>query len=320
MHLNSRLSFTPSAVLFALRLVRSLRLMPYALLVSLILLCSLATPALRAAAQTSQASTAVYPNPQQLVREVVANSVRLRDKDQPHWSYREVVRKDGRVETHEVCQTSAGTLDRIIAIDNQPLSAEQQRREDARLQALLNNPGEMRRERQKQRDDAARQYRMFATFPDAFRYQYAGTEGRLVKLNFEPNPEFVPDSRQEEVFHHLEGMMWIDPAQKQLARIDGRLTSEVRFAGGLLGHLDKGGVFSVKFKQLDSGQWLMSALEVNMSGRALLFKTISVQEENDFDDYRRLPDSLTLQQGAELLEKMASSPKQTAAAIAKPHE
>ena len=246
--------------------------MPYARVISFILLCWLAVPAVRA--QTSKVPNAVYPNPQDLVRQVVTNGVRLRETDQFHWSYREVVRKDGRLETHEVCQTSAGTLDRIIAIDNQPLSAEQQRREDARLQSLLASPGEMRKERQKQRDDASKQYRMFATFPDAFRYEYVGTEGRLLKLKFEPNPQFVPESRQEEVFHHLEGMMWIDPAQKQLARIDGRLTSEVRFAGGLLGHLDKGGVFSVKFKQLDSGQWLMAALQVNMSGKALFFKTI----------------------------------------------
>jgi hypothetical protein len=292
--------------------------MPYAWAVSCILLCSLATP-VGAAAQTLPPSKAAYPNPQDLVREVVANGVQLKEKNQTHWSYREVVRKDdGRYETHEVCQTAAGTLDRIIAVDNQPLSAEQQRREDARLQALLSNPGELHRERQKQKDDTAKQFRMFATFPDAFRYEYATTEGSLVKLKFQPNPQFVPESRQEEVFHHLEGTMWIDPEQKQLARIDGQLTSEVRFAGGLLGHLDKGGVFSVKFKQLDSGQWLMAALQVNMSGKALFFKTISVQEERDFDDYRRLPDGLTLRQGAELLEKMASSSKQTAANAPKP--
>jgi hypothetical protein len=127
----------------------------------------------------------------------------------------------------------------------------------------------------------------------------------------------VPNTRQEEVFHHLEGMMWIDPEQKQLARIDGELTSEVKFAGGLLGHLDKGGVFSVRFRQVDSRQWLMAALQVNMSGRALLFKTISVQEEREFEDYRRLPSNFTLREAAELLEKMPTPPKQTAANASK---
>jgi len=232
-------------------------------------------------------------------------------------TYRELVRKDGKLETHEVCQTDAGTIDRLVAINNQLLPPEQQRREDARIQMLLANPAEVRREKQKQREDAAKQYRMFATFPDAFRYQYAGTEGRLIKLKFGPNPEFVPNTRQEEVFHHLAGMMWVDPQQKQLARIDGELTSEVKFAGGLLGHLDQGGVFSVRFRQVDSGQWLMAALQVNMSGKALLFKTISVQEEREFEDYRRVPRNLTLGQAEEFLEKMPSSPKQTAANTSK---
>jgi hypothetical protein len=295
--------------LFHGSLASNLKAMPYLWL--LIVFFLLPLPALEAAAPQALPATEASSNQRQLVREVVENGLRGKDKDQIHWSYREVVRKDGRLEIHEVCQTSAGTIDRLIAINNQSLSPEQQKREDARVQAFLADPIEIRKERQKQREDSAKQFRMFATFPDAFRYEYAGQEGDLVRLKFEPDPRFIPSSRQEEVFHHLEGTMWIDPQEKQLARIDGRLTSEVRFAGGLLGHLDKGGAFSVAFKQLDSGPWVMAALHVEMSGRALLFKTISVQEERDFDDYRRVPDNFSLLQADELLEKL-SPPRQSA--------
>ena len=286
--------------------------MPYVRAVPLVLFCLLPPPGVGAVAQSSQAAREALPNPQGLVREVVENGLRQKNREQTHWSYREVVRKDGRLETREVCQTNTGTIDRLVAINDQPLSAEQQRREDVRVQRLLADPSEIRKERQKQLEDSAKQFRMFATFPDAFRYEYAGREGALVKLAFEPNPQFVPSSRQEEVFHHLEGMMWIDPDQKQLARIDGRLTSEAKFAGGLLGRLDKGGVFSVRFSQLDSGQWVMVALHVEMSGKALLFKTISVHEQRDFDDYRGVPDNFTLLQAAELVGKPAGSPRQSA--------
>jgi hypothetical protein len=287
--------------------------MPYIWILPLILFSLLQPPTVGAGGGGPQAATEAHANPQDLVGEVVEGGLRPRDKDQIHWSYREVVRKDGRLETHQVCQTNVGTVDRLIAINHQPLSAEQQRREDVRIQTLLADPSEIRKEKQKQREDSAKQLRMFATFPKAFRYEYAGRDGRLVKLKFDPNPQFIPSSRQEEVFHHLEGIMWIDPEQKQLARIDGRLTSEVKFAGGLLGHLDRGGVFSVRFRELTSGQWVMAALHVDMSGKALLFKTISVQEESDFEDYRRVPDNFTLQQAAELLRQQASSPSQSAA-------
>lgn len=278
-----------------------------------ILTCFLQLPPLQAAEKAQQDSTEALPDPQALMQEVVENGLRAKDKDQTHWAYREIIRKDGRVETREVVQTNAGSIDCLVAVNNQPLSSEQQRREDTRIQTLLGDPAEIRKETQRQREDSARQSRMFATFPRAFRYAYAGQEGDLVKLRFEPNPRFIPSSRQEEVFHHLEGMMWIDRDQKQLTRIDGRLTSEVKFAGGLLGHLDKGGVFSVRFKHLDSGPWVMAALDVEMNGRALFFKTISVQEQREFDDYRRLPDDLSLRQAAELLAKDTASPRQSAA-------
>jgi hypothetical protein len=275
----------------------------------LVVVCLLLAPG-----QKPETSTELPPNPQVLVREVVQNGLRYARNDQIHWSFRETVRKDGRIETHEICQTNVGTIDRLIAIDGLPLSAEQQKHEDARIQAWLANGSEIRKEQQKQRQDSARQGRMFATFPEAFRYKYSGTEGGLVKLAFEPDPLFVPSSRQEEVFHHLEGTMWIEPNLKQLVRIDGELTSEVRFAGGLLGRLDKGGVFSVKFKEVDSGHWAMAELNVDMNGRALLFRTISVQERREFDDYHLVPNDLTPRQAAELLEKQANSSRQSAAA------
>lgn len=288
--------------------------MQYIRFAPLLAVCLLWPPAIAAAGQTSETGAESPSNPQALVREVVQNGLRQARNDQIRWSFREIVSKDDRRETREVCQTSTATIDRLIAINGVPLSAEQQKREDARVQALLANGSEIRKEQQKQRQDSAGQGRMFATFPEAFRYKYAGNEGGLVKLTFEPNLQFVPSSRQEEVLHHLEGTMWIELNQKRLVRIDGELTSEVRFAGGLLGRLDKGGVFSVKFKEVDSGHWVMAELHVDMNGRALLFKTIAVQESRDFDDYHLVPSDLGLQQAAEFLEKEANSSRQSAAA------
>lgn len=310
MHLIFHCDLTPSALLFPLKIPPILKPMPYVPTLLFILFLLLQAPQL--AAQNSQLLALSTESPIQLVRQVVQRGQRLRD-DPKYWSYRETIQKDGRLETHVICQTASGTLDRLIALNNQPISAEQQRREDSRLQAFLASPAEIHRERLKQREDTAKQYRMFATFPDAFIFRFAGTEGSLVKLEFEPNLQFVPNTRQEEVFHHLEGTMWIDPEQKQLVRLEGRLTSEVRFAGGLLGHLDENGVFSVRFKEVAPNQWLMAELKVNMGGRALFFKTISVQEQREFSDYQRMPGNMTLYQAAELLEKNGNSANESAA-------
>jgi hypothetical protein len=247
-----------------------------------------------------------------LVKEMVESALWRANGAHLHWSFREVVRKDGRSETHEICQTDGGDVDRLVALENQPLSSEQRRREDQRIQKILADPSEIRKEKQRQREDSDKERRMFEIFPRAFRYEYAGNDGDLVQLKFEPDPQFEPANRQEEVFHHMEGTMWIDPEQKQMARIDGRLTSEVKFLGGVLGYLEKGGTFSVTLRDVGSGHWEMADLDVKMDGKALLFKTFAVREEKEYGDYRQVPDSLTLQQAAELLEKRASAFEQTA--------
>src|SRR5690242_2892150 len=151
--------------------------MPYARTVFLIIFCVTSSLVVLGAGP-QRSGVAAQPNstPRELVREVVENGLVTKDRDQTHWCYREVIRKAANLETREVCQSNAGTIDRLIALNNRPLSPEQQQREDIRLRTLLADPAEIRKQREKQREDSAKQSRMFSTFPDAFRYEYAGTD------------------------------------------------------------------------------------------------------------------------------------------------
>jgi hypothetical protein len=45
----------------------------------------------------------------------------------------------------------------------------------------------------------------------------------------------------------------------------------------------------------------MTGLDVNMQGKALLFKSISVQQKEIHSDFERVPDDLTLADAANLL-------------------
>jgi hypothetical protein len=71
----------------------------------------------------------------------------------------------------------------------------------------------------------------------------------------------------------------VDANQKRLAEISGKLMSEVKSGGGVLGHLDRGGTFLVKQQDLGSGHWEITMLDVQMIGKALFFKTIDVAEK-----------------------------------------
>jgi hypothetical protein len=86
-----------------------------------------------------------------------------------------------------------------------------------------------------------------------------------------------------------------------LVQIDGKLAQDVEFLGGLFGHLDKGGHFTVKRAELAPGQWEMTQLTVEMKGKALIFKSINLREQDLLSDFRPVAADLNPTQAADLL-------------------
>lgn len=241
-------------------------------------------------------------NPDALVREVIRHEIQAQLNDKSLWCYREDQQEDGKPsKTLEVCQTRDGDLERVVAVNGRELDAAQMRDEDQRIQTLIAHPEQLRAKQKKAREDGEQERNLLATFPEAFQFQLERESGNLVSLRFQPNPAFRPTTRSTQVFHHMEGTLVVDSQQKRLVEINGRLTSEVKFAAGLLGHLDKNGTFSVEQKEVGGGHWDLSSMSVQMSGRALFFKTIAVLEKKRQVDYQALPRSVTLQQAAEFL-------------------
>jgi hypothetical protein len=237
-----------------------------------------------------------------LVREVIYNEIEGQLHDTSSWCYREHREVDGKPnQTLEVCQTKDGDLERVLAVNGRELNLEQTRTEDLRIQQAIAHPEQLRAKQKKDREDQDQQLKMLRAFPEAFLFHCESESGNLVTLRFRPNPSFRPPNRVAMAFRHLEGTLVVDGQQKRLMEINGRLTSEVRFGGGLLGHLDKNGTFLVKQKDLGEGHWDLSYLSMRISGKALFFKTITVLEEKTLFDYQPLPRGASLQQAADFL-------------------
>jgi hypothetical protein len=237
-----------------------------------------------------------------LVRGVVYNEIEAQLRDDSLWCYREQQQEDGKPDkTLEACQTKEGDLERLLAVNGKELDSAQRQAEDERIQKLISHPEQLRAKQRKEREDGEQARSLLRIFPEAFYFQSEGESGDLITLRFRPNPGFRPTTRASLVFHHMEGTLVLDTRQKRLVEVDGRLTSEVRFLGGLLGHLDKDGTFSVKQQEVGGGHWDLVFMSVRMSGRALLFKTIAVSQKQTLFNYKPLPRDATLQQTADFL-------------------
>lgn len=252
-------------------------------------------------AQASNSPSNLQLDPNRVARDLFQNEIQGEIRDQSLWCFHELEEEQGQQKLSAVCQSKDGQMDRLLEVNGQELSPSQRQAEDARLQKLLNHPDVLRKKQKKEQEDSKQSHDLMKMFPDAFRFQYEGMQGNLMELKFTPNPDFHPSGRAAQVFHHMEGSVLLDPEQKRLAEITGQLTSDVKFGWGLLGHLDQGGTFFVKQQDLGAGRWELAELNVQMNGKALFFKTISVRQHQIFSDFRPEPDGTTPQQAVEFL-------------------
>lgn len=249
--------------------------------------------------QSASVGPAISAN--DLVRAIVANELKPQDGRHGRWMYRVEREQQGKKKAKEVVQTGQGSIDRLVAVDGHPLTAKEQQDEKERIGNLVRNPAEQQKLEQTRKKDAEQCKAFFKMLPDALTFIYAGRDGDLIKLSYGPNPGFQPPSREARVFHAMEGEMWVQETQRRLVRIQGQLVADVKFAGGLLGHLEKGGHFNVEQRELSPGQWDLIFMEVDMKGKALFFQTIDVNEKEYRSDFRTVPDGLTLAEAADIL-------------------
>lgn len=238
-----------------------------------------------------------------LVKAVIYNELHPPPVSDFHWEYRLEKEVAGRQETREVVETRSGSLDRLLLIAGRPLSDVQASEEAQRIWRFSHSPAEQQKAEQSRRKDAEQCDALMRMIPDAFFFEYAGESGNLAKIVFRPNPRFRPPSREGKVLQQMAGEMWVDTRMKRLASINGQLMNDVKFGGGLLGHLEKGGQFTVKRAELAPGDWETTEMNVNMRGKALLFKNISVRQKELHSDFESVPADISLADAASLLLK-----------------
>lgn len=227
-------------------------------------------------------------------------------------------------QTKLMVETREGMAGMMVAINDKPLTPEQQKAEDGHLAGLVSNPEQLKRKQKLEKEDAERITRIMKALPEAFLYESDGTEignqevGRaadqLIRLKFRPNPKYDPPTRVEQVLTGMQGFILIDADKCRIAKIDGTLSKDVGFGWGFLGHLDKGGRFMVEQAEVFKERWEITRMSLSFTGRILFFKGLNIKSDEVFGNFRRAPSDLSFAQGVEMIKKqqseLAQNPRQ----------
>jgi hypothetical protein len=206
--------------------------------------------------------------------------------------------------TKEIVETRDGSVAMLRAVNDQPPSEADAKKEQQRLDALLADPGKQHHRKRGQEEDTQRALKVLRVLPEAFIYQYAGTVAAgpvsAAKFTFSPNPSFVPPDLETEVLTALNGEIWVDPVQVRVLHLQASLQRDVEFGWGVLGRLYKGGWLNMDQTDVGDGVWRIVRFQMNMSARVLIrtksFETLEVESH-----YSPVPATLDYRQGIALL-------------------
>lgn len=260
-------------------------------LLGLAMVLTLALPVLSASKPRAmgQESVQLPQNAGELVRSVIKHELNAnQNRGLSAWTERDIKPHGTYVKLY--VETPEGLLGRVVAKNGQTLTPEERKKEDDRNNRLL-NPKEWKAKQKEQREDEARTLKMLAAIPDAFNFQYVNTERAqnghsIVKMNFTPNPNFDPPSREALVFEAMSGIITVDASAHRIVRIDGTLFKDISIGWGIIGHLDKGGRFYVEQAEVYPGHWDQTRMILDFTGKALLFKNIRIKDDSTAYDFR----------------------------------
>ncbi len=211
-------------------------------------------------------------------------------------------------ETFELTFYKGNRIRRLVAKNGKPLSpseeADEQKRVEKRIREIEKKEAEKERKAQKaQKDrelaqdtpetpdgeagerisiaDVLRASRLVNPRRERFRSR------EVIVFDFEPLPGYKPQKNYEKLFGKMAGALWIDPVDKQVARVEARLIEAYKIGGGMLASLKEGGNFVLEQERVNDEIWLPTRAEINLGARLLLVKGFNINRTVSYGDYKR---------------------------------
>jgi hypothetical protein len=240
----------------------------------------------------------------ELIQKVADNDDK-NDKLQRDYTYleREVETKlDGKgqaksteAKTYEVLEIYGDQVQRLIEKDDKPLSPKEARKEDEKIQKIIDK---RRNETDKQREkrlkaeqkDREESRKWVHEISEAYNFREVGSEkvgGREAwVIAAEPRPGFVPHLKYANYLSKFHGRVWIDKADLEVAKMDVECLDTVSW-GLFLARLHKGTRITLEQTRVNNEVWLPQHLIFKLDARLALLKGIKLEDEQTFRDYKK---------------------------------
>jgi hypothetical protein len=244
-----------------------------------------------------QVANPTVPDIRQLMAQVVAHQKQL-EKVRENYTFNSLqtvqdIDSNGQVkktetEEHEDFFVNSHLIERTVKKNGQPLSGHDEEKETDKVTKLVEKaektpPGEPL-------DHPTISVSRLLDIMDVRNPRRAQFHGRpTIVFDFVGRKDAKTHGMVEDASKKLEGTVWIDEADLQVAHLEVSFVDNFHVAGGLFASVEKGSRFQFDQAPLQGGLWLPTGGDGNMQARLLMFKNIRqhvTERDYDFKQFR----------------------------------
>ena len=197
--------------------------------------------------------------------------------------------------TSEWLQIYGEPVQRVIAKDDKPLSENDAKKEDKKIQKIIdkrkNESDDDRRKRLQKEEKQKEEDRQFVLeVADAFNFHVVGSEileGRDTwVLDAEPRPGYEPKHREARMLTKFKGRIWIDKSELQWVKLDMTAIDTLSY-GFILARVHKGTRVMVEQTRFNQEVWVPRHISAHVDARVALLKNFDADIDVTYRDYKK---------------------------------
>ena len=196
--------------------------------------------------------------------------------------------KSAETEEREQFYVNGHMIGRLVKKNGKPLSVNDQKDEDSHVKDLVEKAQKIRPdERLDGRSITVSRVLELVDLRDPRRETYRGRPTFV--FDFVGRKDAKTHGMMEDASKKLQGTVWIDEVDLQVAHLEVLVADTFRVAGGLVASVQKGSTFRFDQAPVEHGLWLPVTSETTMQARVLLFKNLRehvVQRDFGYKSFR----------------------------------
>jgi hypothetical protein len=214
-------------------------------------------------------------------KEIIQRSVEVNRRDwdlAPGYDYTQRERDGEKIKTYEEIMLAGSRYERLVAVDDKPLSPEDEAKERRRFEKAVaqrqqESPSEREERVAKYQKEIDRDHALMAELTKALDFTLSGKEmlGRreVYVLKGTPRAGYRPLNKQAKALTGMQGTLWIDAVNFHWVKAEAEVVSPV-WIYGFVARIEPGTHFELEQAPIADGIWMPNHFLMDAKAKVLL--------------------------------------------------